>query len=102
MIETQNQPRQGFLNERLTETATELQDVREKLQELNKRIGEADVIIRFYADPRNYGIATAPGQDHSKTYQDRVSNDYSQADNDNDTHVAGRRARKYLKTHGLE
>lgn len=102
MINTQKEQGQGFLNQRLTETASELQDVREKVKALNDRLQEAETVIRFYADPRTYGLAASSAHDPEKVYQDRVSNDYTQADNDKNTHIAGRRARRYLKTHEPE
>lgn len=99
MIDTQKEQRQGFLNERLTQTATELQDVREKLKSMNDRIGEADTILRFYSDPRNY--KSQRFTDNS-VHQCVLVNDFSESHNDSKTNVAGKRAREYLIKHGLQ
>lgn len=89
----------SFIHERLNETVAELKDVREKLKSMNDRLGEAESCIRFYADPRRYLAYRA---EDGRVFQAQVTQDFSNADNDKNTFIAGRRAREYLKTHGLE
>lgn len=90
----------GFIGERLTQTVSELADVRERLKALGERLGEADNCLRFYADPRNY----IPFRilDGNTVIQNGLKNDYSPSDNDPNTSVAGMRARVYLKKHASE
>ena len=98
MTEVKQSP-QGFLSERLTETAEELKAVREKVKELKDRLGEADNLLKFYGDPRSY---KALRTENALVYQDILRNDWSNADNDKNTFIAGKRARDYLSRHGLQ
>ena len=81
-----------------TETVSELNDVRERLKALNHRLSFAEAHLRFYADPRNYGV-TFRLVDQT-TFQNMLADDFSMADNDPKTVIAGNRARTYFKMYG--
>lgn len=90
---------EGFITGRLNEAVVELGDIRQHLKVLSDRLGEAETCIRFYGDIQNYkAIRNANGT----VFQNILSNDFSQADNDSQTNLAGRRAREYLKKYGSE
>lgn len=75
-------------------TIAELQELRAKYTALTERLSEAESAIRFYADPRFYGLS--PERD-GMVFQDRLETDRESADNLPTTRVAGMRARLYLK-----
>lgn len=88
----------SFVSERLTQTVGELKDVRERLKTLGERLAEAEACLRFYADVRNYKVARI----EDLVFQHILTDDFSPADNDPKTNLAGKRAREYLKKYGSE
>jgi len=80
--------------ERLEVNIQELQAVREKLNQLTQRLNDAETVIRYYGDPKNYlPLRIAMGKE---VFQDRLTGDHSESDNDVNTKLAGKRARDYL------
>ncbi len=82
------------MGERLAEAQAELQALREAFKTQTERLGESENVVRFYSDPRNYSLSKT---DSTRVFQDCVKEDFSQADNDAKTYIAGNRARVYLK-----
>ncbi len=88
-----NEHQQAFLEQRHKETLTELEAVRGTLKDLNAQLADAEEALRFYADPRHYGISNSLA---SAVFQDVLKEDFSHPDNNVKTFIAGSRARKYI------
>ncbi len=84
----------GFLAERMQETISELEAVREKLRSTSLRLGEAENALKYYGDPRNYGLTVGT---EARTIQNSLTGDFQTADNSTTTMVAGKRSREYFK-----
>lgn len=76
---------------RLTE---DLKSLRDYSQSKTQQLAEAEAALRFYANPTNYTAREIVIQ--KVTFQDLVKDDFTTADNDTRTHIAGRRARRYF------
>ena len=83
-----------FSAQRLEETLKELNALRENFKVLQTRIDEAEKVIHFYSNPKQYRLSPREG---SAVFQDRVINDCEPADNDPNTRIAGLRARLYTR-----
>lgn len=90
------QPERGFLAQRLEETTAELLAEKEKSRSLFERLQEAETVIRFYSNPRNYKAVRSVA-DPSIVLQSQLEGDNSNSDNDPNTKIAGTKARNYLK-----
>jgi hypothetical protein len=71
----------------------ECQDLRLKLKELQDRLGEAETVLRYYANPTHYDFVS----EGSKYFQNVLKNDNTQSDNVSTVSIAGGRARKYFE-----
>ena len=84
-----------FEDDQLEKSARELADVREAMRTQTLKLTEAEAALRFYADPRNYEPSRK--LDGKTVLQDRLKGDFSLADNDANTNLAGAKARGYFK-----
>jgi hypothetical protein len=81
----------------MTETPIEeLQHLREVIRKLKEQLGEADNALLFYSQIQNYAV-TLKGPQSNCTYQNGLKDDFETASNDDQTLLAGRRAREYFK-----
>lgn len=84
---------------RLEEVLKELDDLRGKFRELSAKLGVAENTIAYYGNHKSYGVTRiTEGADNKIVFQDRLTGDYSEADNDRNTKIAGARARLYFQT----
>ena len=89
------QPNHGFPAKRLEELAQELLEEKEKTRLALSRLSDAEAVIRFYANPKNY---RAKRQDETnQVLQNSLEGDFTNSDNDPNTKLAGAKAREYLK-----
>lgn len=83
----------GFA-QRMEATLQELEAVREKLRSVSSQLAEAETALRFYGDPRNYEARRI--LEGKIVFQDLLKNDFTLADNEPNTKLAGMRAREYF------
>lgn len=89
-----SQTERSIFEVKLAEANAELSQLREQLRSVTIRLGEAEDVVRYYGNPRVYGISKTT--DNVLTYQDRVKPADHEKVSDN-TWVAGQRARRHLK-----
>lgn len=90
---------QNILESQLEALQAEISLVREALQKEMRKNGDAENALKFYASPRSYKLSRREEPGH--VYQDLVQDDFTSADNDPRTLIAGRRAREYFKAYGV-
>lgn len=89
-----SQPNHGFPAKRLEELAQELEDQKEKLRSALARLSDAEAVIRFYANPKSYKAIRQA--ETNQVLQNSLEGDFTKADNDPNTKLAGAKAREYL------
>ena len=80
----------------LNQEEQELKRLREVFKSKLERIKDCEDALRFYSHVTNYETSVR-GQQSGITYQNKLKDDFEQADNDPKTLIAGRRAREYFK-----
>ena len=76
----------------------EISHLRKMLQQTSERLANAENALRFYANPKNYAHHHNP-HEPGVVFQNRLIDDFEEAANSANTHVAGRRAREHFKTY---
>lgn len=82
-------------NSKLEELARELQMTREQSLAVSDRLANAELALKFYADPRNYKVVATP----DFIEQCWVKDDSELPTNGTNTKLAGRRARDHFRTY---
>ncbi len=90
----------GFIAEQLERTALELQSVREKLRSVSDRLSDAEDMLRFYGNPKNY--EPVRNFETGAVFQNCLKDDATVSDNHSNTKLAGKRARDYFKRYEIE